>query len=188
MGWKLSVVARLAQADDDPNGIAERLGYNTSSCEKITLDRGLYPAPGVALGFWNSHLILLSEDIAETLLSEPEPTAQGRHLLQVLGPSKLYVGMLHSVTDLYGYAQYQNGRLVRGRVGAADEGLIWQSGNPWSWEPPEDEFEGEQAVFTFLTEVFGTSLDTADDLLFKAEFQRFRKAWRWSGLKRLFRR
>ena len=187
MGWKLSVVARLAQPDEDLKGLAERLGFSTSSSETITLDRGLYPAPGVALGFWNGHLVLLSEDVTETLLSEPEPASQARHLLHILGPSKLYVGMLHSVTDLYGYAQYQNGKLVRGRVGAADEGIIWQSGTPWSWEPAEDEFDGEQAVFTFLTDVFGTSLDMAEDQLFKTELQRFRKAWRWAGLKRLFR-
>ncbi len=188
MGWKLSVVARPSQSSDSPNGIAEQLGYSVNTSEAITLDRGLYPAPGVAVGCWNEHLILLSEDLAETLLSEPEPTAQVRHLVGLIGPSKLFVGMLHSVTDLYGYALFENGRLVRGRVGAADEGVIWQHGTPWDWEPKEEEFEGEQAVFTFLSEVFGSPLDMADDKLFKTEFQRYRKAWRWSGLKRLFRR
>lgn len=188
MGWKMSVVARRTQPDENSTELVERLGYNASSSETVTLDRGLYPAPGVAISHWNGYLVLLSEEITETLLSDPAPKAQARHLLQILGPSKLLVGMLHSVTDLYGYAQYENGRLIRGRVGAADEGIIWQAGTPWNWEPAEEEFEGEQAVFTFFSEVFGAPLDTADDLLFETEFKRFRKAWKWSGLKRLFGR
>lgn len=186
MGWKLSLLARKAQPDDDFDRLAEALGFTPPATETVTFDRGLYPSPGVALASWNDHLVVLSDELAGQLLNAPEQTNPGRRTLAALGPHRLLVAGLHSVTDFYGYALFEQGRLVRGRVGAADDGVIWEQGPPFAWEDPQDdEFEGETAVFTFLTEVFGGLLDAADDELFALEFKRYQAGLK-SKLKRLF--
>ncbi|MBS2036841.1 hypothetical protein JST97_17755 [bacterium] len=186
MGWKLNILARPQQPGDDLEAIARCLGFDGQPCEQILLERALHPAPGVALAFWNHHLIVLSSSLVEPLLHSPQPSASARATLQLLGPHRVLVATLHSVTNLYGFALFQGGELIRGRVGAADEGLIWQHGPAFAWEDSvEEEFDGEQAVFTFLSEVFGCSLEVAEDQLFKLEFKRYQTSFK-GKIKRLF--
>lgn len=188
VGWKLNLLARRAQPGQDFDGIARSLGFETPAGEVMTLDRALYPAPGLALGQWNDHLLLLSDSLAVPLLSSAAPNAAGLKTLDILGPHRLLVATLHSVTNFYGFALFEQGKLVRGRVGAADDGLIWEHGPrlDWEGEAQEEEFDGEQAVFTFLSEVFGSPLDTAAAGLFALELRRYRAASLQSRLKRLF--
>jgi hypothetical protein len=186
MGWKLSVVARRSRAEDEPEGLARALGFETAGAESVELGRALYPAPGLAIGRWNDHLILLSETLADVLLAGAELTREKRKLLTALGGSQTMAATLHSVTDLYGFALYEGERLVRGRVGAADDGVIWECGQPLEWEAAfsQEDYDGEQAVFRFLQEVFAAPIDQADDSLFALELRRFRSASVWVRLRR----
>lgn len=186
MGWKLNLLARRAQPGDDFDGLARALGFEAPARETVSFERALHPSPGVALAHWNDHLLLLSSPLVEPLLSSPSPSASARATLEALGPQPLRVATLHSVTNLYGYALFENGKLIRGRTGAADDGLIWQQGSPFEWEQPEeDEFDGEQAVFHFLTPALGWSLDTASDQLYSLQLKRYHAAGLVAKLKRI---
>lgn len=186
VGWKLNLLARRTQPGDDFDGLARALGFEAPARETISFERALHPSPGVALAHWNDHLLLLSSPLVEPLLQSPSPNAATRGILEVLGPQPLLVATLHSVTNLYGYALFENGKLIRGRTGAADDGLIWQQGSPFEWEhSEEDEFDGEQAVFTFLSSALGCSLDTASDQLYSLPLKRYHAAGLVGKLKRL---
>lgn len=186
MGWKLNLLARHAQPGDDFDGLARALGFEAPARETVCFERALHPSPGVALTHWNDHLLLLSSRLVEPLLASPSPNASARATLESLGPQPLLVATLHSVTNLYGYALYENGQLIRGRTGAADDGLIWQQGSPFEWENlAEDEFDGEQAVFNFLTPALGCPLDTASDQLYSLQLKRYHAAGLVGKLKRI---
>lgn len=175
MGWKINCLARRVEPGDDLEGLVQSLGFVVPAAETVRLDRGLYPSPGLALGHHNGHLILLSDSLVEKLLSSPHPGPEARRILELLGPHRWLIGTLHSVTNLYGFALYQSRRLLRGRLGSADDGLIWEEGAPFEWERWDDEeFDGEQAVFVFLSEVFGRPLDLLEDDVFSLELKRYR--------------
>ena len=186
VGWKLNLLARRSRPGDNFDALARAFGFDPPAAERLPLERALHPSPGVALAHWNDHLLILSSSLANGLLASPLPDATGRKALAVLGPGRVLAATLHSVTNLYGYALYESGKLVRGKTGAADEGVIWEQGQAFDWEKSWlEDFDGEQAVFSFLSECFGSPLDVGSEQLFALEVCRY--ATSLSGrLKRLF--
>lgn len=71
---------------------------------------------------------------------------------------------LHSVTNWWAFALYDQGRFVRAFAGAADEGIIINEGTPIPEEAAagvEDPGEGEAYVFAVAARFFDRPLDQA---------------------------
>lgn len=63
--------------------------------------------------------------------------------------------VLHSVVNLFGYAIYQNGELIRVRAGSADDGLIIEQGEPL----PEEEALFAKSVLKDGERIYRTEIN-----------------------------
>ena len=77
------------------------------------------------------------------------------------GKHDLLFFMLMSITDLYGFAEYREGKEVRRRAGSADDGLYCDLGAQYSIESDvlkehsfSDQFEQAQAAWRDPTQIF----------------------------------
>jgi hypothetical protein len=71
--------------------------------------------------------------------------------------------MLHSGIDLFGYAWYENGRLLRARAGDADNGVFFEKGPPLPIEHKlkayDDTIDGEELVMELCRPFLGCRID-----------------------------
>lgn len=186
MGWKLSLIAVRAGEPGvlPPEWLAEE-GYDLERAEHLVLEEALYPSPGVALARWNDHLILLSDEIVESLLDLRPPGQQKNRLLDALVDRELFVASLHSGSDYYSYAVYRNGSRTRYFAGYGGLHGVCQEGTPFDWEaeywagaggsPKDCQFDGEAAVMHLLSIPLGCRLDLAPQSFFEQPVLRYRK-------------
>jgi hypothetical protein len=189
MGWKFSLIGIPVESPPDPDRLAQQLGFPVS-VKETTLDQSLYPAPRLAIGFWNQALLLSSEPLTEKLLLDDKGDNRAE-VLSHLPKADVYAAQVHSVSDFYAFALFRNGSIVRRRVGCADEGDMIVEGRPFEWETRHLEdgwFDGEGAVFYFMAPLLGAPFDQTPDEFFETPFREYTKPKRKGLLSRLFGR
>ena len=189
MGWKFSLIGIPVESPPDSDTLAQRLGYS-EFVKETPLERSLYPAPGLSFGFWNQVLLLCSEPLVERILMDDGGKERDK-VLSLLPQGDVYVAQVHSVTDFYAFALFEEDRLIRRRVGCADEGDMIVEGQPFEWEATHQEdgwFDGEGAVFSFLAPLLGAPFDQAPDEFFETPFREYAKPKGKGLLSRLFGR
>jgi len=74
--------------------------------------------------------------------------------------------MLHSVIDLFGYAWYEDGKLLRARAGSAEAGVFFEKGSPLAIEQKlkayDESIDGEQLVMELCRAFLGCRIDEYD--------------------------
>lgn len=180
MGWKLSLIAARQPTLADSDALAVTLGFPDFR-EEQPLDRVLYPAPGLAIGHRNGVTLLSSESLTEAILAD-ESCPRAKNLYQAFPAEEYFVASLHSVVDYYAFCLLRGGKVVRRRVGCADEGTMQSDGEPLVWESEHEEevdgwkhYDGEGAVFQFLEPLLGFRLDYADDEFYAHPFRVYQR-------------
>ncbi|WP_020470093.1 DUF6928 family protein [Zavarzinella formosa] len=218
MGWKASCILASNREDGylgalpahDPqraDEIIRQLGMG--AFERVgpsTFDEGIYPQDdSLYVGAYDGAIVLGSEEVAAVCISEKTPSLI-LHLADCLPNARMMAMVLHSVVNLYGYAIYENGKLLRVRAGSSDAGVFLDKGEPLPEEqmlfaksimkdgqrvyPTEingevEEFSedcvGEEFVFELSRRFLGKRFDQFDAWELKMEkFARVKRSiWSW---------
>lgn len=216
MGWKTSIIIASQQGQPDlassphhdavvADRIAATLPGEYAYLGKSTFEEGAYPRNGnLYIGAYQRAVVIGHMDLAGSCFNGDVPPVVGA-LDQALPGATILALELHSVVNLYGYALFENKRLVRGRAGSADDGVFLDIGKPLAEEQPLfaqsvingdgeqvwlDEFEGvvkemdhsclgEEFVFEVSRRFFGQRFDCFDhDALPMSEYKtKSRSLW-----------
>jgi hypothetical protein len=151
-----------------------------SSDGSSTLDRAIYPPKGeLYLKNYRTAAVICEQDIACAFFSgrkhlwrsrtSPLAASTRDTILSLFPDREIVVLVLHSVVNLWGYAVYQSGTLIRCAAGTADDGIICDMGIPLPEEQPalehralaaiDETGDGEELVFDVARRVFGERLD-----------------------------
>lgn len=148
MGWKASCTFASPRDDGylksfpahEPQKARQLLTLLGSSYESrgmTTLEEGVYPRGGEHLyvGAYEQALVVGSMDFLDSAFEGGVPPIVD-HARALLPDARVLIVTLHSVVDLFGYAWFEGGRLVRGRAGSADDGVFFEQGEPLPLERP----------------------------------------------------
>lgn len=102
-----------------------------------TLDVGIYPDT-LVVGSYDGAAIVDHPVIVDACLSPGADPLTARVLAAFPGAAVLRVG-LHSVVNLWSYAYFENGRLIRAFGGSADDGVVLDEGDLFAKERPHFE-------------------------------------------------
>jgi hypothetical protein len=97
-----------------------------------TFDVGIYP-DHLVVGAYDGAAVIGTPEILDSCTSLGDERLMARILHLFPQAAVLRVG-LHSVTNLWSYAYFEGGRLLRAYGGAADEGVVMDEGQ---WLPEE---------------------------------------------------
>ena len=182
--------------------ICHSLGLSFSNTKQSTFENGLYPPAGTfALGAYEGGLILADQDELIGCSGEDDDPTVLKILHQYPDASILCI-TLHSVVNHWGYALYENSKLLRRFVGDADDGIALEEGqlqpeektlfersrqtepgrrifqidiNGVTEEFPENA-AGEELVFRMASRFFGQPLDHCKPVdLFDLQLELFSK-------------
>ncbi|HET6250198.1 MAG TPA: hypothetical protein VFE47_21080, partial [Tepidisphaeraceae bacterium] len=85
--------------------------------------------------------------------------------------------LLESTTDMFGYAYFENGQLLRARAGSADDGVFFETGVALPIERKlktyDETMDGEELVMELCRPFLGCRIDEYDAWDLKMEL--FRK-------------
>jgi hypothetical protein len=144
-----------------------RLGGTYQSLGEATFEDGLYPQENddLYVGAYANALVIGSVPIAQEAFTGNVPRAV-KSATELLPGCRVLVAMLHSVVDLFGYAWYENGKLLRARAGSADDGIFFEKGSPLPMEKKLKEFDetidGEELVMELCRPFLGCRIDEYD--------------------------
>lgn len=196
MGWKASLFIVSGNTGLSDQEVLSKLGFDkTSPLAENTFDAVINPPDGqVYIGNYNGNLIICSQEIPNRIFERRQKEA--RELSDQFPGSELCALMLHSVVNAWGYSVIRDGRMLRERLGDADNGTLVDQGEPlpeelsllalssldengnrvYSFEDdPDEELSedqvGEDFVFAVSKRYFGQALDQTDDGLFETSFR-----------------
>lgn len=148
-----------------------------------TLESAIYPKSGdLHLANFGRSAVICEQDIACAFFAgkkhlwrtrtSPEAAAARDKILAHFSDREIIVLVMNSVVNLWGYAVYQDGALVRCAAGAADDGIICDTGPPLPEEQAtlghqslseiDEEGGGEDLVFEISRKLFGMRLDQVE--------------------------
>jgi hypothetical protein len=140
------------------------LGGRYESNGEATFENGLYPQNNddVYVGAYTNALVVGSVSLAEEAFTGAVPRAVECATAMLPGCRAL-VAVLHSVVDLFGYAWYENGKLLRARAGSADDGIFFDKGAELPLERElkafDDTIDGEELVMELCRPFLGCRID-----------------------------
>jgi hypothetical protein len=166
MGWKASCIlvnerepGYLGSMPPHDPGRAERLVAHLGlgrhrSRGMTTFDVGIYPGR-LVVGAYDGAAVVGHPRVADSCLDPGADPLTARLMAAFPQAAVLRVG-LHSVVNLWGYAYFEAGKLLRAHGGCADEGVMLDVGDLLPEERPHFErsvVRGGERVFT--TEIDG---------------------------------
>lgn len=106
--------------------------------ERSSFDVGMYPKPGqLIVGAYSGAAVIGHDRLTDSCFNGSVPPVV--EALQNFFPEAPVLAIqLHSVVNLFGYAYFEHGKLIRTRIGSANDGVFGEDGEPL----PE-----EQALF-----------------------------------------
>lgn len=174
MGWKSCYI--IATAKDCPPGylgtmpthdatraseIIKKFGYGESNRRPSPIID--YPSENVVtIGAYEKAVIITDQVVYDCFDDRDHPFF--KQALSIFPDGTLCMIILHSVVNLYGYALYENGQLVREFAGCADDGITHEFGEPLPEE--RDAFSKSKNVDgerVFLVEYDGTIEEVSHD-------------------------
>jgi hypothetical protein len=198
MGWKAACVFISPTGgpylQDVPHhdparaaALMQRLGYRGYTADRLTtFDEAIYPQDDqLFVGAYPTGSLLCSWPLAEELIDNRRPEVIAP-ILREAGTGYVLALVLHSVVDLFGYAYYEAGKLLRARSGSADDGIFvdfgdrlpeetellseaedYEGGQAFRIDPgpppeyvPVDQY-GEEFTFEVSRKAFGSRMDYA---------------------------
>jgi hypothetical protein len=147
--------------------LLEKLGGSYEGQGETTLERGLYPKGDDELfvGAYDGAIVLGSTPLAEHVFDSEVPDVV-KHIEGMMPGARILIVLLHSVVDLWGYAWFESGKLLRARAGNADEGVFLEFGEVLPLEENlrerEPEIDGEAMVMELCRPFLGCRLDELD--------------------------
>lgn len=148
MGWKASCIFASSRHDgylksfpphrpEKAKQVLSLLRGKYKSIGMATLEQGIYPEKRnqLYLGSYDEAVVIGNYGLVDRAFDGSVPQIVER-LQSLLPGSCVLVITLHSVVNLFGYAWFDNGRLVRARAGSADDGVFFESGEPLPLELP----------------------------------------------------
>jgi len=131
------------------------------SVDMSTFERGIYPDSNqLYLGAYDGAAIIGSHKITDRCFSGEVPD-EVKRLTSAIPGARILAITLHSVVNLFGYAYYENGTLVRLRAGSANDGVFADYGEVL----PEEERLFQQSVIRNGTRVFLEDTDGVQEEL-----------------------
>jgi len=191
MGWKAACV--FASTPDAPplttfppyrperaKQLMSLMGGTYASRGMTSLDEGLYPKDSehVYAGAYDQALVVGSTVAADSAFDGGVPWVVD-HAGRLLPGARVLIITLHSVVDLFGYAWFEDGQLVRARAGAADGGVFFERGDPLPIERKlmdfDPESDGETIVMELCRPFIGCRLD--EFTMWDLQMEHFVKTW-----------
>ncbi len=129
MGWKTSAILIDGIYDGPTTELLAKLGLgNRIAAGTVTVEEAFYPE-GLFVGTHKGSTVIFEDEIpfhvmegrAEELVARLTETFPGKSFAAVV---------LHSATNLYGLAYYENGERLRIISGSADDGIYNDEGAP----------------------------------------------------------
>lgn len=145
----------------------KRLGGAYQPAGPATLEQGLYPNDNeeLYLGVYDQALVIGNMPITEQIFDGHVPQAVDV-ATEMLPNCRVLVILLHSVVDLFGYAWFEGGRLIRARAGSADHGVFLDTGPALPVEQKlkafDETIDGEELVMELCRPFLGCRLDQFD--------------------------
>jgi hypothetical protein len=146
VGWKASCIFASPRDDgylksfpphrpEKAKQLLSLLGGRYKSAGMATLEQGVNPRgrKHLYLGVYDEAVVIGNHGLVDHSFDGNVPQIV-EHLNFFLPRSQVLVITLHSVVNLFGYAWFDQGRLVRGRAGSADDGVFFEEGNPLALE------------------------------------------------------
>lgn len=121
MGWKLSL-AVLPRVSDEAALASHLSGLNLSFWHEATLQDALSKkarsAEQVSVGPIRDSTVVISSEIVDAAFEEDSSAFIAK--LQTTGIDRAWVFLLHSASNTYGWANFENGQCVRRVLGSSD--------------------------------------------------------------------
>ena len=158
------------------------LGGTYRSLGEATLEAGLCPTGkgDLYLGAYANAIVVGSAEIVEEAFTGRVPRAV-QCAFDLLPGCRVLIATLHSVVDLFGYAWYENGKLLRARAGSANDGIFFEQGLPLPIEQKlksfDETIDGEELVMELCKPFLGCRIDEYDAWDLKMELFKPKK-WR----------
>lgn len=171
------------------------------------LFKAIYPKKrALYLASYGPAAVICEQDIAAAFFTgrkhlwrnspSAEAAAARNRILSLFPDREIVVLVLHSVVNLWGFAVFRDGMMVRCAAGASDDGIICDSGSPLPEEESllaqkplaqlDEEGDGETLVFEVSRRLFAKPLNQVD-LSDLTSFVLARYATKRSGLDEWFR-
>ena len=132
MGWKTdTVLIRPARQAEAGEGLLRDLGFQAlAPLGERPYEQAIWPDPGaVWVGSAQDCLMISARGLADRFFErEPSPLVQS--LFRRFPRSEIAAVTLHSVVNLWGFALFRDGKLVRRKAGSADDGTFEDMGDP----------------------------------------------------------
>lgn len=204
MGWKASMIIVNNPTSFDYDLILNKLGfkgyslYNSKNVGDIFY---FYSNNEVYIGEYKNNLIICNWILPENLLLD-KSTDMEINLLSLFPSSEICVIELVSTVNFWGFKIFKNQKLIRHKVGDADQGTLIDIGEPlpeelellnksfiddegnrkYNLEEDEDEpysedQVGEEFVFEIVSRYFGQRLDEADEFFDETLLTGYKKNW-----------
>ena len=133
MGWKLSLLV-LPRVSDETALASHLSGLNLSFWHEATLQDALSKnarsAEQVSVGPIRDSTVVISSEIVDAAFGEDSSAFIAK--LQSTGIDRAWVFLLHSASNTYGWASFENGQCVRRVLGSSDGRT--ELGNPQAIE------------------------------------------------------
>ena len=149
MGWKASCIL-ISERNPRHLGTMPRhdperarrlisdLGFGPCRSRGITtFDVGIYP-DSLVIGAYEGAAIIGHPDIVRSCL-EPKADPMTARILTVFPQAAVLRVGLHSVVNLWSYAYFERGRMLRAYGGSADDGVVLDEGDLLAEEQPHFE-------------------------------------------------
>ncbi|MFL5730214.1 MAG: DUF6928 family protein [Cytophagaceae bacterium] len=190
MGWKIcSVFIKDAATSTDLEVLNAVYGMNEATKQnEVSYEEAAMPEDGlIYIGRYNNSLIISDLNLLEDI-GQKETSRIENLLIKKFPRHEILSCCLLSWNNTYGYSLIKNGVKIRAKYGSADEGLVFETGEPLEEERelysksklnktgdriyyfddfPDEPFSedqvGENLVFNICARFLGQPLDRADD-------------------------
>lgn len=122
----------------DPKQMLASLGYSKlTPLASETFDQAIWPTAGqIWIGEIGGCLVITSRGIVDPFFDR-QPSVAVQKFFALFPDAEICALTLHSVVNLWGFALFRQGRLVRRKAGSSDDGTFCEEGEP---QPEEQEF------------------------------------------------
>ncbi|MFI9274026.1 DUF6928 family protein [Kitasatospora sp. NPDC052896] len=115
-------------------GLLQRIrpGCTVEPTESAALWDGTYPPDGLCYAASFEGVAV----VCDRWLMQHRPSQLPRHVLEAGGGSRVFFHAMHSVSDVFSFAVWEKGELVRALSLSPDAGIVENIGAPYEFEAP----------------------------------------------------
>lgn len=166
MGWKISAIIINSKKDIEEKQLLNLIGYKSLKelTPKVFDEIMMPPENEVYIAKYKENWIICEQDLAIKSFEE-DISNEEKILTNYFKDTEILSLALHSAVDFWGYSIVENGKKLRVKASASQEGVFIDIGEPLKEEQFNEEPLGEDLVLEVSSRYLGEPLNVDGKLL-----------------------